>query len=52
VDGIRHVAECGHGLLVVRVYESFFLVVSDRIWLGGTLWGCGEGSHLVGFYLT
>jgi hypothetical protein len=41
MDGIRDVAECGHGLLVVCVYESFH--VSDRIRLGGNLLGCGEG---------
>jgi hypothetical protein len=25
VNGIRDVAECGRGLLIVLVYESFFL---------------------------
>jgi hypothetical protein len=35
VDGIRDVAECGHGLLVVRLYESFYVL--DRIRLGGNL---------------
>jgi hypothetical protein len=35
VDGIGDVAKYGHGSLVVRVYESFY--VSDRIRLGGNL---------------
>jgi hypothetical protein len=46
VDGIRDVAECGRGSLVVYVHESF--LVPDRVRLGVGVWGglygfCVEG---------
>jgi hypothetical protein len=34
VDGISDVAECGSGLLVVRVYESFFMYRMESGWVG------------------
>jgi hypothetical protein len=33
VDGISDVAECGHALLVVRVYESFFMYRIESGWV-------------------
>jgi hypothetical protein len=34
VGGISDVAECGHGLLVVCVYDSFFLYRIVSGWVG------------------
>jgi hypothetical protein len=44
VDGISDMVECGRGLLF-GVYMSLFFYVTDRVWLGVTLWGCGEGVY-------
>jgi hypothetical protein len=41
MGGISDMAECGRGLLFVGVYDLFFYV-TDRVWMGGTLSGCGE----------
>jgi hypothetical protein len=34
VGGICDVAECGHGLLVVCVYESFLCIGIESGWVG------------------
>jgi hypothetical protein len=42
VDGISDVAECGRGLLVVRVYASFFMYRIEYGW-AGLCRGVGRG---------
>jgi hypothetical protein len=55
VDGIRDVAECGRGLLVVRVYESFFIIFFmyriEHGWVG-LFRGVGRGYTGVALHPT
>jgi hypothetical protein len=49
VDGISDVVECSHGLLVVHVYESFFMYQIESGWVGLCR---GVGRGYLGVTLT